>query len=98
MQQLKAKNHGLSTQLDALVMDHERLASLLSTVEKVMLTPHGGFVRIVMTVRAVNRTGQDRPVDLEIVHTEIILSCPVPISYGQDHTLYGPAMISKFKA
>lgn len=35
MQQLKAKNHGLMTQMDALAADHERLAALLATVEKV---------------------------------------------------------------
>lgn len=35
IQQLKAKNHGLNTQMDALAMDHERLAGLLTTAEKV---------------------------------------------------------------
>lgn len=35
IQQLKAKNHGLNTQIDALAVDHERLAGLLSTAEKV---------------------------------------------------------------
>ena len=36
MQQLKAKNHGLNTQMDALAVDHERLGALLATAEKVM--------------------------------------------------------------
>lgn len=35
MQQLKAKNHGLNTQMDALAVDHERLAGLLSTAQNV---------------------------------------------------------------
>lgn len=34
IQQLKAKNHGLNTQMDALAADHERLAGLLDTVDK----------------------------------------------------------------
>lgn len=37
MQQLKAKNHGLNTQMEALMVDHERLAELLSAAEKVPL-------------------------------------------------------------
>lgn len=37
IQQLKAKNHGLNTQMDALAADHERLAGLLDTAEKVCL-------------------------------------------------------------
>ena len=36
MQQLKAKNHGLNTQMDALAADHERLGALLATADKVM--------------------------------------------------------------
>lgn len=35
IQQLKAKNHGLKTQMDALALDHERLAGLLAAAEKV---------------------------------------------------------------
>lgn len=38
IQQLKAKNHGLNTQMDALAADHERLAGLLDTAEKVILS------------------------------------------------------------
>lgn len=34
MQQLKAKNHGLNTQMDALAADHERLGALLATADK----------------------------------------------------------------
>ena len=37
LQQLKAKNHGLNTQMDALAADHERLGALLAAAEKVML-------------------------------------------------------------
>lgn len=37
IQQLKAKNHGLNTQMDALALDHERLAGLLAAAEKVQL-------------------------------------------------------------
>ena len=37
IQQLKAKNHGLNTQMDALAADHERLAGLLDIAEKVRL-------------------------------------------------------------
>lgn len=36
MQQLKAKNHGLNTQMDALAADHERLGALLATADKVI--------------------------------------------------------------
>lgn len=35
IQQLKAKNHGLNTQVDALAQDHERLAGLLAVANKV---------------------------------------------------------------
>lgn len=40
IQQLKAKNHGLNTQMDALAADHERLASLLDTADKVCFYSH----------------------------------------------------------
>ena len=37
IQQLKAKNHGLNTQMDAVAADHERLAGLLDIAEKVYI-------------------------------------------------------------
>ena len=36
IQQLKAKNHGLNTQLDSLAAEHQGLADLLSAAKKVI--------------------------------------------------------------
>lgn len=49
IQQLKAKNHGLNTQIDALAADHERLASLLDTAEKVRAAARAGFVGVFLS-------------------------------------------------